>query len=180
MLPHPINDIFFKKKERKPGKRKKEKDNAKHSMRLCPVLSIRHSRKRIARAPATSWIEVRDDLSRRILSGEYADGDELPSVRHLATERQAHHGTIRKAYDSLASEGVVTKRHGLNACVAEGGGAKLRSALRKEFIQGELPALVATMELLGFDWNDLKTLARGSNATASHARPGNLANEDET
>lgn len=94
----------------------------------------------------------------RILCGEFADGDELPSVRSMSRQMRAHHETIRKAYDSLAGLGVVVKYPRQAACVAEGASEKLRQVELAAFKTEELPAIAERMRLLGLDPDGLKVL----------------------
>jgi GntR family transcriptional regulator len=94
-----------------------------------------------------------------ILTGEYAEGDELPSVRSLSTKLGAYHATIRKAYDDLAADGVISKRTGQPAVVAAGARERLNSLERDRFFANELPSFQARMKLLGLDWDDLRERA---------------------
>ncbi len=61
--------------------------------------------------------QVADEIRALIASGELADGEELPSVRHLAAEVGVNLNTIAKAYRTLADEGLVELRHGSGARV---------------------------------------------------------------
>ena len=51
--------------------------------------------------------QVRDGLRRLMLSGVLQPGDQLPSVRKLATELAINPNTIQRAYESLEAEGYL-------------------------------------------------------------------------
>ena len=51
--------------------------------------------------------QVRDGLRRLMLSGVLQAGDQLPSVRKLATELAINPNTIQRAYAQLEAEGYV-------------------------------------------------------------------------
>ncbi|PRX49424.1 GntR family transcriptional regulator [Prauserella shujinwangii] len=56
--------------------------------------------------------QVAADLRGRIVSGEYAPGDRLPSERELVEHYHVSRPTIRDAVNLLRSEGVVVAEHG--------------------------------------------------------------------
>lgn len=62
--------------------------------------------------------EVLDRLIRRIRSGEFAAGDQLPSERALMDEYGVGRPAIREALQSLERDGIVTIVHGERARVA--------------------------------------------------------------
>lgn len=106
-----------------------------------------------------SWVDIRQMLVIYILRGDYRDGAELPSVRHLVKELSAHHSTITRAYTALAHEGVIERRVGAAPVVVVGGVARLREIELGSFQACELPKLLANMEMLGLDWRELIALA---------------------
>ena len=54
--------------------------------------------------PATA---VRDDLRRRITTGEFTGGQVLPDLDALRLQYQVKHNTVRRALHELAAEGVI-------------------------------------------------------------------------
>lgn len=53
------------------------------------------------------WEQIRDQLKRQILMGVWAPGEQLPSVRSLATELGINPNTIQRAYTELEREGLT-------------------------------------------------------------------------
>ena len=53
--------------------------------------------------------QVRDGLRRLMLSGVLQAGDQLPSVRKLATELAINPNTIQRAYAQLEAEGFFAR-----------------------------------------------------------------------
>lgn len=111
------------------------------------------------RTVENSWTEIRRALATSILSGEYPEGTDLPSVRGLVKRLGAHHSTVTRAYNSLAVEGVIEKRAGAPPVVAQGGVAKLQKLERAAFASIELPKLLAAMAMLNLSWADIMALA---------------------
>ena len=65
--------------------------------------------------------QVRDGLRRLMLSGGLQPGEQLPSVRKLATELAINPNTIQRAYAQLEAEGFVYSVAGRGSFVAEDG-----------------------------------------------------------
>lgn len=66
--------------------------------------------------------QVREDLIRRVLKGEWAPGAMLPSEKQLAQDYGHSQGTVRKALMQLFDEGLVIRRSGRGTFVASHGG----------------------------------------------------------
>jgi molybdate-binding protein len=62
--------------------------------------------------------EIAESLRRRIASGELSAGDRLPPVRALAAEWDCTTGTIVRAYQMLADEGLLVSHPGRGTQVA--------------------------------------------------------------
>lgn len=57
------------------------------------------------------WMQLKEQLTRRILSGWYRPGEKLPSVRDLAAEAGVNPNTMQRALASLDAAGLtVTNR----------------------------------------------------------------------
>ena len=54
-----------------------------------------------------------------LLAGQFRPGNQLPSVRQLATDLGVHHNTVAGAYRQLAEEGWLDLRRGRGATVIE-------------------------------------------------------------
>jgi DNA-binding GntR family transcriptional regulator len=69
------------------------------------------------------WIQLADIIREQIQSGELAPGRVVPSETTLMQEHGLARGTVRKAIDALADEGLVNRVQG-----------------RGTFVRGQLPA----------------------------------------
>ena len=67
--------------------------------------------------------QVRDGLRRLMVTGVLQPGDQLPSVRKLATELAINPNTIQRAMAQLEAEGFVYSVAGRGSFVAEDGAA---------------------------------------------------------
>lgn len=62
--------------------------------------------------------QIYDQVRRKVAAGELAPGQEVPSVRDLASSLAVHPMTILKAYSALEKEGVLHRRRGLSMVIA--------------------------------------------------------------
>jgi GntR family transcriptional regulator len=97
------------------------------------------------------YVRLRETIANAILSGQYKDGDSLPSVRALAADEQANPLTVAKAYQGFQDEGLVVVKRGVGLFVAAGARARLKDSERERFLSEEWPAIRARMERLGLD-----------------------------
>jgi GntR family transcriptional regulator len=97
------------------------------------------------------YVRLREIIANAILSGQYSDGDPLPSVRALAAQEQANPLTVAKAYQGFQDEGLVVVKRGVGLFVASGARARLKDSERSRFLDEEWPQIHARMERLGID-----------------------------
>ena len=101
------------------------------------------------------YLRLRDCISASILTGQYRDGDLLPSVRAFAAEHGANPLTVAKAYQSFQDDGYVEVRRGVGMFVLPGAVERLRVAERERFLTGYWPRVRDHIALLGLDAQDL-------------------------
>ena len=80
------------------------------------------------------YLRLRGTIAAAILRGDYAAGDQLPSVRALAAEHGANPLTVAKAYQSFQDDGYVEVRRGVGMFVLPGAAERLRIAERDTFV----------------------------------------------
>jgi len=69
------------------------------------------------------YAQIKQDLMRRVVSGEWRPGDCLPSESNLALQYEASLGTVRRAIEELAGEGLVNRYAGRGTFVNSHGGS---------------------------------------------------------
>ena len=94
-------------------------------------------------------VQLVDFCRRQVLSGQWVAESRIESTKELAVQLAVNPRTVMKAYDQLAAEGVIYQRRGMGYFVAPDAAAKVREALRREFLEQDLPAFAAKMRLAG-------------------------------
>ena len=99
--------------------------------------------------------QLRDRVVAMILEGVLSDGDALPSVRNVAAEYRLNPLTVLKGYQELVDEGLVEKKRGRGMFINDGARKQLLKNERQRFIEKEWPKVVASINRLGLDTEDL-------------------------
>ena len=64
------------------------------------------------------YLQVKELLIQRVLSGDWKPGEVLPSETKLAVEYQVSQGTVRKAIEEMAAEHLVVRHQGKGTFVS--------------------------------------------------------------
>ena len=104
--------------------------------------------------------QLRDFVATMILDKSLAEGDALPSVRHIAAQFQLNPLTVLKSYQLLVGEGIVESRRGRGMFVIPGSRQLLLASERERFLQEEWPRVVDTLHRLGLSAEALLKGAR--------------------
>lgn len=101
------------------------------------------------------YLQIRDDVVRRILDGDLKEREALPSVRQVASAWQLNPLTISKAYQLLVEAKLVEKKRGKGMFVIPGAQEQLYKEERQRFLTQEWPVIVEQIKRLGLDTNEL-------------------------
>ncbi|MCX7556510.1 GntR family transcriptional regulator [Xanthomonadaceae bacterium JHOS43] len=69
--------------------------------------------------PRPMYQQIIDQITTRVMAGDWASGQPLPSIRELAATSGVSVITVKRAYDELERAGVIATRHGKGSVVAE-------------------------------------------------------------
>lgn len=94
--------------------------------------------------------QIVDGLRILLVNGDLHPGDQLPSVRRLATDLGVHFNTVAEAYRTLAEEGwlEIVRRSGARVIAREGPRSVGRGI--SNTFQRRLRGLVAEVQAHGF------------------------------
>lgn len=65
------------------------------------------------------WLQIRKRLAYLIVSGKYACGERLPSVRELSVTLGVNYNTVNKVYQDLERDGFIVTKRGRGSYVAD-------------------------------------------------------------
>ena len=101
--------------------------------------------------------QIVDQVKKMIRDGELVENDALPSVRSLSKDLKISALTVKKAYDTLESEGFTTTIHGKGTYVTATNTELLLEEQKKE-VEAELEKAIQKGRRCGISDEDLRTL----------------------
>jgi len=104
------------------------------------------------------YLQIMEQIKQRVAVGDWARGEEIPSIRQLAVALRVSVITIKRAYLELEREGVIVTQHGKPSTVATH--PDLRPRLYDQELAELLEQVVRLGSLLGLTPEELTTRLR--------------------
>lgn len=102
------------------------------------------------------YLQIAEDLKRRIVVGELKPGDKLPSNAELAMAYQVNPNTVQRIYRELENAGISFARRGIGTFIVEDDG--LAEKLRHEIGVKSVEAFVKQMKTYHFSKEEIQEL----------------------
>ena len=99
------------------------------------------------------YLQIMEQIRRRIAVGDWQPGRELPSIRALAAAIQVSVITVKRAYLELEREGVIVTRQGKGSFVASS--ADIGTQMRRGELDSHLAAAADIGRQLGLTTEDV-------------------------
>lgn len=94
------------------------------------------------------WIQLTEQLTLQIVSGIYAPGAAVPTVRALAAEAGVNPNTMQRALADLETKGLVETRRTAGRMVTED--LSLIHDVRQKLAYSRMEEFLASMRALGY------------------------------
>jgi len=65
------------------------------------------------------YLQIADRIKKMVLSGEYSAGEQIATVRQLATTAAVNPNTVQRAFTELESEGIIVSKGTVGRFVTE-------------------------------------------------------------
>ena len=99
------------------------------------------------------YAQLLERIQRQIVSGRYAPGDKLPSVRELAAEASVNPNTMQKAFAELERGGLIETRRTSGRFVTED--IHMIAQIRTSLAKHEIDSFLDRMKGLGYETQDI-------------------------
>jgi GntR family transcriptional regulator len=106
--------------------------------------------------PKGIYQQIADQICDRILQGEWAGSERIPSIRELAVNLGVNPNTITRSYQSLMERQIIENQRGIGYFVSTNASQNILKERRTEFLREELPRLFQSMQLLEIDINEIQ------------------------
>jgi GntR family transcriptional regulator len=104
------------------------------------------------------YLQIVEQIRRRVAIGDWPTGYALPSIRQLAVELQVSVITVKRAYFDLEREGIIATHHGKGSVVAAG--ADVGARIHEQELATHLEQAVRLGALLGLSARELQSRLR--------------------
>lgn len=108
-------------------------------------------------SPDPIYEQIKNEISRQIVTGELADGEALPSIRKLAMDLQISVITTKRAYDDLEKEGLIASVAGKGTFIS----AKNKNFLKEKklkLLESKLAEAIEAATMLGVKPKELERM----------------------
>jgi len=96
------------------------------------------------------YLQIVEQVSKMVATGELQQGDQLPTVRQLATELRVNFNTVARAYRLLDETGLISTQQGRGTYIWEAPSEETRHRLRLEGVDSLTRRYLAQASRLGF------------------------------
>lgn len=101
------------------------------------------------------YVQIMEEISRRVALGDWAPGFRLPSIRELAAELKVSVITVKRAYLELERAGVIVTQQGRGSFVSERINV---DDVRQEELERAVEHAVRLGRAMGLEHDDLVAL----------------------
>ena len=109
------------------------------------------------------YLQIMEQIKRKIVVGDWSEGESIPSIRQLAVDIQVSVITVKRAYLELEREGVILTQQGKGSRVASG--SQLGIRLQEQELQQHLEQAIRLSSLLGIRRDELEERLREASDT---------------
>lgn len=102
------------------------------------------------------YIQLVEQIKRKIVAGEYLPGDRMPSVRELAADAAVNPNTMQKALAELERTGLMHTHRTSGRFITED--QSLIHDLKKEIALEQIDTFIGNMTAMGIDKDEIMEL----------------------
>ena len=122
------------------------------------------------------YIQIVEQIRRKVANGELKQGDQLPTVRQLATELRVNFNTVARAYRLLDEARIISTQQGRGTYIWEQPSEETLERLRSQELEILTNRYLSETKRLGFGPDQVNPLIR---ERLDAWKKGDLPNDDE-
>jgi len=102
------------------------------------------------------YLQLLEEIQRRIITGNYSPGQRLPSVRDLAEEAGVNPNTMQKALQELERSGLLHTQRTNGRFITED--SNMIDSLKETLANRQIQEFLETMQHYGYDAKETASL----------------------
>jgi len=110
------------------------------------------------RADAPIYQQIVDQIKAQIASGTLRPGEQLPTVRALATDLRINFNTVARAYRMLDEERIISTQQGRGTYITEKPPPRVTERMRRESLEALARHYVSEAARFGFADSDIRQM----------------------
>jgi len=114
------------------------------------------------------YLQIIEQVRRRVSSGELHPGDQLPTVRQLATELRVNFNTVARAYRMLDEAGLISTQQGRGTYIWERPTEETIKQLKKKNLEELARNYLDETSRLGYSLEDAIAEVKRIHLDGSH------------
>jgi GntR family transcriptional regulator len=103
------------------------------------------------------YLQIIDQIRSLIAHGELKPGDQLPTVRQLATDLRVNFNTVARAYRLLDEAGLISTQHGRGTYVWAAPSEEAARQLRSHSLHDQTIHFIQELVKLGYSLSEIQT-----------------------
>ena len=126
------------------------------------------------------YIQIMEQIRSLVASGELKEGDQLPTVRQLATDLRINFNTVARAYHMLDEARLISTQKGRGTYIWEAPTPETVSLLRQQSLEGLTRDYLAEAARLSYTPDEIaRTIVRYLQEWKEHGEAPTQATEEQ-
>jgi GntR family transcriptional regulator len=102
------------------------------------------------------YVQIVEQIRQMVGRGELQPGDQLPTVRQLATDLRVNFNTVARAYRLLDEAGLISTQHGRGTYVWEAPSDEVMERLRWQGLEDLMEHCIQEARRLGYSMPEIR------------------------
>jgi GntR family transcriptional regulator len=104
------------------------------------------------------YVQIVEQVQQSLAAGQLKPGDQLPTVRQLASDIRVNFNTVARAYRMLDDAGLISTQQGRGTYILETDTTKLPDLLRQETLEDLVEKSLSRILAQGYSLNDVEQM----------------------
>lgn len=102
------------------------------------------------------YVQIVEEVQQSLAAGQLKPGDQLPTVRQLASDIRVNFNTVARAYRMLDDAGLISTQQGRGTYILETATTKLPDLLRQETLEDLVEKSLSRILAQGYRLSDVE------------------------